>query len=170
MARVGGTVSALDGLNEMQRRFAAEYASSFNGLQSALAAGYAEKSAAAQATQLLKNPKVQEYLRGLRKEVRDKGLYSLEEYIADLKSAADLGRDLGQSATVVRAVEALAKAVGVQGSDKLQVDGQINHRVEIVVSDQALDVMSKNICAYVFAVSPPDDDEPDVIDVTPEES
>jgi mevalonate kinase len=96
-------------------------------------------------------------------------LYSLEEYIADLKSAADLGRDLGQSATVVRAVEALAKAVGVQGSDKLQVDGQLNHRVEIVVSDQALDVMSKNICAYVFAVSPPED-EPDVIDVTPEES
>jgi len=109
-------------------------------------------------------------LRSLRKEVRDKGLYSLEEYIADLKSAADLGRDLGQSATVVRAVEALAKAVGVQGSDKLQVDGQLNHRVEIVVSDQALDVMSKNICAYVFAVSPPDDDQPDMIDVTPEES
>ena len=58
----------------------------------------------------------------------------------------------------------------MQGSDKLQVDGQLNHRVEIVVSDQALDVMSKNICAYVFAVSPPDDDQPDMIDVTPEES
>ena len=170
MARVGGATSKLDGLNEMQRAFASNYAASFNGAQAAIAAGYAKKSAEVQAYRLLRNDKVQAYLRSLRKEVRDKGLYSLEEYIADLKSAADLGRDLGQSATVVRAVEALAKAVGVQGSDKLQVDGQLNHRVEIVVSDQALDVMSKNICAYVFAVSPPDDDEPDVIDVTPEES
>jgi len=170
MARVGGATSKLDGLNEMQRAFASNYAASFNGAQAAIAAGYAKKSAEVQAYRLLRNDKIQAYLRGLRKEVRDKGLYSLEEYIADLKSAADLGRDLGQSATVVRAVEALAKAVGVQGSDKLQVDGQLNHRVEIVVSDQALDVMSKNICAYVFAVSPPDDDEPDVIDVTPEES
>lgn len=170
MARVGGATSKLDGLNEMQRAFAANYAASFNGAQAAIAAGYAKKSAEVQAYRLLRNDKVQAYMRSLRQEVRDKGLYSLEEYIADLKSAADLGRDLGQSATVVRAVEALAKAVGVQGSDKLQVDGQLNHRVEIVVSDQALDVMSKNICAYVFAVSPPDDDEPDVIDVTPEES
>jgi hypothetical protein len=170
MARVGGSTSKLDGLNEMQRQFASNYAASFNGAQAAIAAGYAKKSAEVQAYRLLRNDKVQAYLRSLRKEVRDKGLYSLEEYIADLKSAADLGRDLGQSATVVRAVEALAKAVGVQGSDKLQVDGQLNHRVEIVVSDQALDVMSKNICAYVFAVSPPEDDEPDVIDVTPEES
>lgn len=170
MARVGGATSKLDGLNEMQRAFATNYAASFNGAQAAIAAGYAKKSAEVQAYRLLRNDKVQAYLRSLRKEVRDKGLYSLEEYIADLKSAADLGRDLGQSATVVRAVEALAKAVGVQGSDKLQVDGQLNHRVEIVVSDQALDVMSKNICAYVFAVSPPEDDEPDVIDVTPEES
>jgi len=170
MARVGGATSKLDGLNEMQRAFASNYAASFNGAQAAIAAGYAKKSAEVQAYRLLRNDKIQAYLRSLRKEVRDKGLYSLEEYIADLKSAADLGRDLGQSATVVRAVEALAKAVGVQGSDKLQVDGQLNHRVEIVVSDQALDVMSKNICAYVFAVSPPDDDEPDMIDVTPEES
>jgi mevalonate kinase len=170
MARVGGATSKLDGLNEMQRAFASNYAASFNGAQAAIAAGYAKKSAEVQAYRLLRNDKIQAYLRSLRKEVRDKGLYSLEEYIADLKSAADLGRDLGQSATVVRAVEALAKAVGVQGSDKLQVDGQLNHRVEIVVSDQALDVMSKNICAYVFAVSPPEDDEPDMIDVTPEES
>ena len=169
MARVGGATSKLDGLNEMQRAFASNYASSFNGAQAAIAAGYAKKSAEVQAYRLLRNDKVQAYMRSLRKEVRDKGLYSLEEYISDLKAAADLGRDLGQSATVVRAVEALAKAVGVQGSDKLQVDGEINHRVEIVVSDQALDVMSKNICAYVFAVSPPED-EPDVIDVTPEES
>ena len=54
MARVGGATSKLDGLNEMQRAFASNYAASFNGAQAAIAAGYAKKSAEVQAYRLLR--------------------------------------------------------------------------------------------------------------------
>ena len=70
MARVGGATSKLDGLNEMQRAFASNYAASFNGAQAAIAAGYAKKSAEVQAYRLLRNDKIQAYLRSLQRSAR----------------------------------------------------------------------------------------------------
>jgi len=47
-----------DGLTYRQRRFAEEYPVDFNGTKAAIRAKYSERSAHAQATHLLKNPKV----------------------------------------------------------------------------------------------------------------
>lgn len=53
---------AKDKLNEKQKRFAAEYIIDLNGTQAAIRAGYAENSAAEQASDLLRNPNIAELI------------------------------------------------------------------------------------------------------------
>lgn len=52
-----------DGLNQGQRVFAREYLRDFNASRAAIDAGYAPRSAPSQAAELLKNPKVRDFIR-----------------------------------------------------------------------------------------------------------
>ena len=55
-------------LNERQKKFAEEYWVSGNGTQSAIKAGYSQKTAYSQAHSLLKKPEIQEYIKMKREE------------------------------------------------------------------------------------------------------
>lgn len=62
-------------LNERQCRFAEEYLIDYNATQAALRAGYAKKSAATQAHDLLKNPKIQSLiLKGSKRRSEQTGI------------------------------------------------------------------------------------------------
>src|SRR5699024_1261161 len=55
-------------LNPRQEKFAQEYWATGHGTNSAIKAGYSKKTAHVQATQLLKNPKVQKKIKELEEE------------------------------------------------------------------------------------------------------
>ena len=57
-------------LNARQRKFAQEYWATGNGTQSAIKAGYSEKTAHVQASNLLKHPKIQKLIKELEEESR----------------------------------------------------------------------------------------------------
>src|SRR5699024_3880075 len=57
-------------LNPRQEKFAQEYWATGHGTSSAIKAGYSKKTAHVQATQLLKNPKVQKKIKELEEESR----------------------------------------------------------------------------------------------------
>ena len=57
-------------LNPRQEKFAQEYWTTGHGTNSAIKAGYSKKTAHVQATQLLKNPKVQKKIKELEEESR----------------------------------------------------------------------------------------------------
>lgn len=58
-------------LTPRQKRFVEEYLRNGNGTAAAIAAGYSEKTAAGQASRLLKEPAVQEYRMELEKKLFD---------------------------------------------------------------------------------------------------
>lgn len=57
-------------LNSRQTKFAQEYWVTGNGTQSAIKAGYSEKTAYSQANQLLKNPKIRSKIKEYEEESR----------------------------------------------------------------------------------------------------
>lgn len=57
-------------LNPRQKKFAQEYWATGHGTNSATNAGYSKKTAHVQATQLLKNPKIQEKIKEYEEESR----------------------------------------------------------------------------------------------------
>lgn len=61
----------IDGLNEMQRKFADEFLILGNRTQAAIKAGYSKQSAHAQGCTLLKHPKVKKYIEERRKNVAE---------------------------------------------------------------------------------------------------
>ncbi len=60
------------GLNDGQARFVQEYLVDCNGQQAAIRAGYSKKTAGAQASNLLKNPKVKAALGAAQKELSER--------------------------------------------------------------------------------------------------
>lgn len=73
-------------LNSMQERFVQEFVAGANATQAAIAAGYSEKTAAAQASRLLKNDAVAAYRREYAKKVYDRLGVSAETLALELEA------------------------------------------------------------------------------------
>lgn len=82
-------------LTEAQQKFADYYIELNNATQAAIKAGYSEKSAYSQASRLLKNDKVKEYLDHLKAERREFVQNELAKYA---KEAVKMLFDLAQNA------------------------------------------------------------------------
>lgn len=67
-------------LTDKQKRFCEEYVVDFNATQAAIRAGYSENTANEQASRMLANVNIQEYVSELKKKVADK-LEVSAEYI-----------------------------------------------------------------------------------------
>lgn len=75
-------------LTDKQIRFCEEYRLDFNGKQAAIRAGYSEKTAENQASRLLSNVKVQQYVQELQKELSEKTGITAERILQEL---SDIG-------------------------------------------------------------------------------
>jgi phage terminase small subunit len=75
-------------LTEKQKRFCDEYMIDMNGKQAAIRAGYTPKTAESQASRLLRNAKVQEYLTELRSKVSAKLELTKEMILEELRHIA----------------------------------------------------------------------------------
>lgn len=74
-------------LTDLQRKFLYEYLTDFNATQAAIRAGYSKKTAAAAASRLLRNVKVQEELQRLQKEIYSNSeieIKNIIEHLADI--------------------------------------------------------------------------------------
>ena len=105
-------------MNPRQQRFAKEYAADPNGTQAAINAGYAEKTAAAQASRLLKNVNIQKLIRRDTTKTAD-SLELTQQYV--LKGLMDIAADEDKTVSArVRAYELLGKHQGMFG-DRLEI-------------------------------------------------
>ena len=128
-------------LNEKQQRFADEYLIDLNATQAAIRAGYNQKTAAAQASRLLKNVNVSAYIKEQMAQKEEDTIASADEVMKYLTSVIR-----GKSRSHVLARDGLGadyimekppdekerlKAAELMGkrhqlfTDKVQVDGNV---------------------------------------------
>ena len=126
--------------NEKHERFCQEYLVDLNGTQAAIRAGYAERSAASQASTLLKNPKILTRVGELRKEMRDRLALNADFVVLELidtykkcknpTPVKTLNPKTGKyeecgvygfdSKGALKALEQLDKHIGIQGIENQQ--------------------------------------------------
>ena len=92
-------------LNERQRRFADEYIISRNATQSAMKAGYSEKTAYSIGQRLLKNVEISEYIKKRTEELFDERSMSIAEALALSASIARGETQQGYSKKTVKTAE-----------------------------------------------------------------
>ena len=91
-------------------RFAEYYVASSNGTESAIKAGYSQKTAYSQANRLLKNVEVQNYIKGLESKERDKRILSARERKVIL---SDIAKDeINDPQCRIKAIDTLNKMTG----------------------------------------------------------
>lgn len=76
-------------LTDKQRRFCEEYVADFNGCQAAIRAGYSKNSAKEQASRLLTNDNVSEYVKKLIDELSDKTKLNHEWVLKRFRDISD---------------------------------------------------------------------------------
>ena len=77
---------AADNLNRRQQKFCVEYIKTGNGAKAAINAGYSERTAKNQASRLLTNVNVKEYVEKLKKEAIERNKIELDEVVSILSS------------------------------------------------------------------------------------
>lgn len=118
-------------LTEQKQQFIEEYLKlkCKNATKAAIAAGYSEKSASAQASQLLKNPEVAEYLRmrkgELAQSLRDEFIFDALEAKKEMyKIMTDPDADNRDKITIAR--DFLDRA-GFKPGEEVKLSGSINN-------------------------------------------
>lgn len=96
-------------MNERQKRFAEYYAQSGNASLSAKKAGYSEKFINTNATKLLQNTTISEYIKELTEKEQDKRIMTARERQATL---SDIARSGAMDADRIRAIDTLNKMTG----------------------------------------------------------
>ena len=105
-------------MNPRQQRFAEEYAANGNGKQAAINAGYAPKTAAAQASRLLTNANIQKFIKTRTTKTSNK-LELTQRYVLD--GLMGIAANDGQAVSArVRAYELLGKHQGMFG-DQIEI-------------------------------------------------
>lgn len=130
-------------MNDKQKRFADEYLIDFNGTKAAIRAGYAENSAAVQASQMLNNEAIKSYIEkrklemdeelGLSalwikkrfKEISDRCMVAEPVMIFDGENWVESGEYKFDSSGANKATESLGKIVGVFEKDNSQKKSEI---------------------------------------------
>jgi len=100
-------------MNPKRQAFVREYAVSRNGLQSAIRAGYSEKTAGQIANNLLKIIEVKEALAELEAQHADKCGVTIENLTAEIEKDREQARQLGQPSAAISASMGIAKLHGL---------------------------------------------------------
>lgn len=147
------TKTASKKLNEKQKRFADEFLVDLNATQAAVRAGYAKASAHSQASDLLKNPKIVEYLSSKREKLQGKLEITQERVLQELARIAffDSGRlfdDAGEPIPLSCIDEDTRRAiVGVElvtkGNDLIGI-GEVQ-KIRLADKKGALDSIARHL-------------------------
>ncbi len=109
-------------LNPRQKKFAEYYAQSGNAAESAIKAGYSAKFVNTNASKLLQNTTISEYIRELTEKAKDKRIMTAKDRQVLLSDIAQ--NEDNETADRIRAVDTLNKMTGEYLS-KLEVSGSL---------------------------------------------
>lgn len=96
-------------LNPKQERFCQEYIIDLNGKQAAIRAGYSERTAEVQASQLLTKLKVKEKIAELQKKTSDKLELTAEKVLRDIENLRNKAEADNQLSVALKASELQGK-------------------------------------------------------------
>lgn len=143
-------------LNEKQKRFCQEYIQDYNGAQAAIRAGYSEGTAKEQASRLLTNVNVQEYLSSLQKEQQERTGINADMVIKELAKIAF--SDISRVFTADNAIKPMVHiepedSAAIQAMDIAEIkmeDMVIGETKKIKMYDKlrALDSLAKHFGIY----------------------
>ncbi len=114
-------------MTERQKKFAEYYAQCGNAAQSAIQAGYSKKYANTNASKLLQNTTITEYIKQLTEGAQTARIMTARERQALLSDMAKNGKN--SPADRIRAIDTLNKMTG-EYTQKVSIDGDVG--VEIV--------------------------------------
>lgn len=139
--------------NKKQELFCIEYAKSLNATQSALKAGYSEKTAYSHGARLLKNVEIQNRISEIAKPEENKAIASAEEVLEFLSNTMrgitpDLDTDTGEPLNVpikdkLKAAELLGKRHALF-TEKVEHSGDINNPFEKLTTEELRKLASKD--------------------------
>ena len=113
-------------VTERQKKFAEYYAQCGNAAQSAIKAGYSDKYANTNASKLLQNTTIQEYIRQLSEEAHDKRIITVKERQALL---SDIAKDKqNEMSDRIRAIDTLNKMTG-EYTTKIQAEVKTSEKL-----------------------------------------
>lgn len=117
-------------LPERQQRFVGEYPVDLDGTKAAIRAGYSEKTAAQQASRLLKNVNIQKAIKEKLEERQERTEITADRVLRELESIG-FSKDGERTTDRLKALELIGKHLGMY-TDKVEM------RAEITESDVSL--------------------------------
>ena len=103
----------------------------FNGTQACITAGYSPKTAKEQATRLLTNVHVQEYIKDKQKPLAEKFKVTREYLVEKLNNVI---LDDVKDSVYIKAIEVLAKMTGLNEPEKIELSGGIEQKIKVNVA------------------------------------
>ncbi len=124
-------------LNLKSKRFCEIYAVSFNAKQSALDAGYAEKSARTQGQRILKRPEAKEYIAKLQAQAAERFNINKDDIVEKLRENYKNAKEAGHFTACNQALQLEAKIGGLM-TDRVHVTG-----LETITDDDLIKIVAK---------------------------
>lgn len=113
-------------MTERQKKFAEYYAQCGNAAQSAIQAGYSKKYANTNASKLLQNTTITEYIKQLTEDAQTARIMTARERQALLSEMAKNGKN--SPADRIRAIDTLNKMTG-EYTQKVSIDGDVGVKI-----------------------------------------
>jgi phage terminase small subunit len=140
-------------LNDRQAAFVREYLVDLNATRAAIRAGYAERSAAAMASELLRNPKVQEAVEAAQKARADRVQLKADDVLVELarlatSDVADAFDEHGALRPLKDMPVGLRRAIASIEVEQLKVDGAAVGtvaKVRMWDKPKSLELLSKHL-------------------------
>lgn len=106
-------------LTDRQIRFCEEYVKDENATQSAIRAGYSEKTAYSMGARLLKNVEIQNKIFNIRKDLAKSADITREDLLSELKKIgfADIDYSMIQAKDKLKALDTIARMLGLEHPD-----------------------------------------------------
>lgn len=118
-------------LTERQIKFSEYYLELNNGTVAAIKAGYAEAGAHVQASVLLKNPKVRDYIDSLRTERREAIMNKLSHYATEaVVELYELARNAETESVKLNAIKDILDRSGYKPVEKKETNNTLNGKIE----------------------------------------
>ena len=113
-------------VTERQKKFAEYYAQCGNAAQSAIQAGYSKKYANTNASKLLQNTTITEYIKQLTEDAQTARIMTARERQATL---SDIAKDAqNELSDRIRAIDTLNKMTG-EYTQKVSIDGDVGVKI-----------------------------------------
>lgn len=133
-------MSRIEELNEGQAKFAEFYLEFNNGTLAAIKAGYSEKSAHVQASQLLKNPKVRDYIEELRSRRSEAVVNRIGHMAVDvINGLYDLAQHAESESVRLNAIKDILDRGGFKPVEKNENKNTLDGKIEFGFVDPSLD-------------------------------